>query len=1219
MKPATTAQQRIVDADHPWLGLESFTEATQKYFFGRDAEIADIFVRTRENPLTILYGQSGLGKTSLLGAGLIPKLKLEGFRPVLLRLRYEKSDPPLLTQVKTTLFSGPPSLTVSESPPLQVSDTLWETLHHSATRVSSLAEHPPILIFDQFEEAFTLGQRAERLEEVRALFTELADVIENRAPAALKQRFTEDRKLVRDYDLSPGPLRIVITLREDYLSHLEAWKSTLPSLMRNRMALHLLSGPQALDAVFKPGHMEGRHLVDEDTAARIVRFVANRRPDVPLAEIGAVPPLLSLVCDELNTQRIEQKKDRITAERVRTGLADQTEGEDDLVARSRIILAQFYERSFTGLPAGVQHFVEDRMVTVAGHRCPVSRDDAVAALTKCRVKDPGETMQSLVNRRLISTEERGGVTWFEITHDVLVPIVKVEKDKRLARQRLRRMLLASLGMLALLGVFGAVTAWALKAQQDAVASEVKAAAQLEVSRYNEGLGWMLRAQVAAERKNQYPGTLLFTAQAIGFDGFGRPKDAPDDLLRFIRADLNTEKYNEAAAWIANHPAYMPIWASTQRNSAANGLTLSPDGRRLALSRSDGSVSMWDFSDGEETNILAGGVVNDIAFHPNGQTLSIATDKGIRTWDIAKAAFTAAVEDQAARIAWNPGGRFIVSGGADGNIRFWQDGLLTKTLGGFPHAPVTMDYCRDNTTLAAAVPDAGIRVVLPANAEMSYAWNQVDETVISKRAEEEKWSEDDVTTLVREASIAKRSIALAIMPEGNVLVAGGSDGTITVWNLLRARLIGQASQEQRHTKAVTSISFRPDGKQFASASADGLIRLWSINEEQVPIVIATLIGHVGAVTAVQYAPGGDVLASAGADGSARLWDVSGRKATTSDLYAYMQQHWYELDASAQDSLRWAGGTGFANVPPDSLVGVWQAGLTVKAPELPIQRDLAAKEGMHFTNATGVEMLWCPAGEFEMGSPDGSKEGEKAEEGRYSAETKHEVKLTRGFWLAKYELTQPQWTAIMGSNRSTYKRQPEMERDLPMENISWYEAVDFCSRLTDRERAAGTLPPGYEYALPSEAQWEYACRAGTLTAFSFGNDANLLSKFGNYNDISGNFTDNDTKHDDGFKYTAPIGNYSPNPWGFYDMHGNVNEWCMDSLDLANADYSLANTTDPLVTQGALRVARGGGWSYSARICRTANRIAFAPSSRLSDLGFRPAVVPSRPPAGAVAPEK
>jgi formylglycine-generating enzyme required for sulfatase activity len=186
---------------------------------------------------------------------------------------------------------------------------------------------------------------------------------------------------------------------------------------------------------------------------------------------------------------------------------------------------------------------------------------------------------------------------------------------------------------------------------------------------------------------------------------------------------------------------------------------------------------------------------------------------------------------------------------------------------------------------------------------------------------------------------------------------------------------------------------------------------------------------------------------------------------------------------------------------------------------------------------------------------------------------------------------------------------------VENVSWSEAVDFCRRLTDRERGRGTLPPGFEYALPSEAQWEYACRAGTTTAYSFGDDPALLHLHGNYNDKSGGSIDADTEHDDGFERTAPVGSYKakeikPNAWGFHDMHGNVNEWCAEALDPNVADYSADATTDPLGTQGTHRVARGGGWSRSPSNCRSANRNANSPSNRDANLGFRPAVVHSRP---------
>ncbi len=403
-----------VDADHPWLGLAAFTEETQRFFFGRDAEIAEIFVRVRDNTLTILYGQSGLGKSSLLGAGLLPKLRVEDYRPVPIRLRYDEIDPPLLDQVFAELEKA--SLLGTSRPA-----TLWEWLHHRENRPADFDTRPPVLVFDQFEEIFTLGQRAERLEETRALFTQLAELIENRTPAALRARFQEDRRLARDYDNAPTPARLVITLREDFLSHLEQWKKILPSLMKNRMALDLLDGPQALEAVVRPGRMEGRNLVDEEVGAAIVRFVAKKEAHIPLAEIGAVPPLLSLVCDELNRLRLAQNLPTITADLVESQSSD--------------ILNNFYHESFANLPDAVRHFIEDRLITEGGHRNPVAQEDALTAFRRAGVENPAAALDQLVARRLISPEERGGLLWIEITHDVLAPLVVRSRDERLERER----------------------------------------------------------------------------------------------------------------------------------------------------------------------------------------------------------------------------------------------------------------------------------------------------------------------------------------------------------------------------------------------------------------------------------------------------------------------------------------------------------------------------------------------------------------------------------------------------------------------------------------------------------------------------------------------------------------------------------------------------------------------------------------------------------------
>jgi energy-coupling factor transporter ATP-binding protein EcfA2 len=426
-----------VDPDHPWLGLQSFTEENQQYFFGRTAEIRDIFLRVREERLTVLYGQSGLGKTSLLRAGLIPKLRVERFRPIHLLLEFSAESPSLVEQARAALAQAcakGQSETVWKFllrwKPLR---SLWEIAAHEQLRPPDLEESPPVLIFDQFEEVFTLGQEEsstpkERAADVVELFTQLADLVENRAPAALSDKFATSPQEALAYDFRPTPVRIVVSLREDYLAQLEEWKSTMPSLMRNRMALRLLSGPQALEAVVRPGRMEGKNLVSDEVGARIVRFVAQKPATAPLEEIEAVPPLISLVCERLNEARLSTKPPlaQITAELV------ESQGID--------ILQRFYDETFLEFPESyrnpIRAYIEDHMVTRAGgHRIPVAWEDARDVLASCRVPDPEQALKNLVARRLLISERRGRIQRLEITHDVLAPLVVHARDQRHAEEK----------------------------------------------------------------------------------------------------------------------------------------------------------------------------------------------------------------------------------------------------------------------------------------------------------------------------------------------------------------------------------------------------------------------------------------------------------------------------------------------------------------------------------------------------------------------------------------------------------------------------------------------------------------------------------------------------------------------------------------------------------------------------------------------------------------
>jgi formylglycine-generating enzyme required for sulfatase activity len=235
---------------------------------------------------------------------------------------------------------------------------------------------------------------------------------------------------------------------------------------------------------------------------------------------------------------------------------------------------------------------------------------------------------------------------------------------------------------------------------------------------------------------------------------------------------------------------------------------------------------------------------------------------------------------------------------------------------------------------------------------------------------------------------------------------------------------------------------------------------------------------------------------------------------------------------------------------------------------------------------------------MGSPPGEPE-------RRPGEDQVEVRLTRGFWIAKYEVTQGDWKHIVGDLPGPLTAELPEGDDYPVGNVNFAEAEGFCRRLTERAVAARELPEGWEFRLPTEAQWEYACRAGTTTATAFGDSlgraqANFQGKpYNGAADVG-----------EPLRRASRVGRYPPNAWGIHDMHGNTFEWCRDWYH-----PRLPGGDDPdLSTKPARsRVRRGGAWTDDGWPCRSAFRLRFEPERRYDHIGFRIVAVP-RPKAGA-----
>ncbi|HTR13335.1 MAG TPA: hypothetical protein VMI72_08815, partial [Roseiarcus sp.] len=430
MTVAQTFDRVVPDAENPWPGLHEFDESGKEFFNGRDQETAELLRLVTDAPLTVLFGASGLGKTSLLLAGLSPRLRQQNKLPIYVRLDPKSTAAPLLEQAAAA-FRAELDAHAVDCAPFPNGDSLWEYLHRPNLEFWSETNHllTPVFIFDQFEEVFTLG--GENVRAVTRLRADLADLIENRVPVAVAKQIENPTTDGSQLDLPAQRYKAVLAFREDFLPQVEGWRGDIPSLLRNRFRLLPMNGQQALEAVTKTG---GK-LVDPATAQRVVTFAAAAETGLDSKPTGAAssaaaggaapenlaaltvePALLSLVCTGLNERRKAEKKTTID--------------EALLSSTGQGIVTGFYERCVSDLPDRGRRFIEEELITESGFRNPFPRDDAIAQgyLTK-------EQLEVLVRRRLLRVERQLGTDRIELIHDVLTRAVRLFRDQERARRQ----------------------------------------------------------------------------------------------------------------------------------------------------------------------------------------------------------------------------------------------------------------------------------------------------------------------------------------------------------------------------------------------------------------------------------------------------------------------------------------------------------------------------------------------------------------------------------------------------------------------------------------------------------------------------------------------------------------------------------------------------------------------------------------------------------------
>jgi WD40 repeat protein len=860
------------DAENPWPGLATFTEDQAGLFHGRDAEIRDLTRRAERYALTVLFGQSGLGKSSLLQAGVFPRLRTSGYWPIYIRLDHGAGAPSPTEQIKSLVDADTARAGTWTKPgSAKPGESLWEFFHHRDDKLvgGNGRTIVPVLVFDQFEELFTLGAGAgggpERARAV-AFISELAELVENRPSEQLVARLEDSSAEMDAFDFSRTDYRVVITLREDFLPHLESLKTIMPALMENRMRLARMTGMQALEAVIKPGGA----LVTEDVARAIVEFVAGAKGGSieRLAELDVEPPLLSVICRELNERRRALGQAQITA---------------DLVSGNRReILTDFYERSVADLPADMRAFVEDHLLTKSGFRDNLALETAL--------EFPGVTrplIDTLVSRRLLRIEDRLGVERVELTHDVLAEVIRASRDarqQRLATEQLRqreritrrRMWLARIIAAGLLVGFTGVSwiAWrAIRAEREQARLRLDA----DTARERESkLRAEAEAQELAAQRIAYASDMHALQRALEMDNLGRARE----LLNRHRpkpGELDLRGWEWRYLWQFCQSDARSVVKEANENSIRS-VAASFDGKWVAAgSLVGGELSVFNLQTKEEIRVPAGSGEVQVAFSPREPLLAIATrDLLVGRRSVAPAGATPLTNRV---LLWNVNTRqiarnLVVEGDVVG-LSFSDDGQILVTRStqfrGLPDkfslwrvADGTKVAAWDVNPTTANNPRLAITRDASAAAHVSGA-NQL--SVIDLKTGRERWSA---------VATPDGVMGLAFSPDGKVLASGAgfADSTIRLWDAVTGRELGRMTGNRGWTGQLV---FLADGRQLVSCSADQTLRLWDLETRT---AVRTFRGHKTEVWSLALLPDQRTVVSGCKDGSVFLWDLQGERGASS---------------------------------------------------------------------------------------------------------------------------------------------------------------------------------------------------------------------------------------------------------------------------------------------------------------------------------------------------
>lgn len=820
--------------DNPYKGLNSYEEKDKDKFYGRGEETEHVLQLVEFNFLSVIFGKSGIGKTSLLNAGVFPRLREENFLPIRLRLNYSEGEPPLLEQIHQIISDElkergvkiEPQEKDKPAPSLKTAETLWEYFHR-VNHFKGSQMVTPVLVFDQFEELFTLGKNH---KDKNALINELYWLIENQYPTPLKERILRNENIENEFSFSNTRLNVkmIIGLKENYLPHMNGLKARIPSIDRTLFRLIHLNGKQAREIIIKPGVFSEEKLVD-DILRRFYPEVSGGVEPIKDEDLEVEPMFLSLLCHQLY-------------EKPKQELKSMTDEEQDK------ILEDFYNLTMEEFSVEVRNFIESKLLTEGGFRTPLYLDPDLPFRND---------IEKLVDYRILRKTYEGKREYIEIIHDVLARIMKEirkkrkEEEKRKAELKKRKLkmqaiIIGSIILSILSLMFFGLWRNADKQYRNAEVSRLTAEALLEFPQDNTRA---IRIAEAAYKKAE-PNIPARTSKAlsdIAYTSFEKPfyianlrhngpvysaVFSPDGRHIMTASEDGTAKVCDTKGKVS---------VEVKHDARIMSAVFSPDGSRILTASWDKSVKLWDMKGTLLLDLKHDGIVSTAAFFPDGQRILTASRDGkISIWNLeGKELAVSPYNKVVSSVAFSPDGKRLLTVSWDKTAKLWDIRNEGK--------PSILLDLKHNSTISSAVFSPDGRYILSALEQGTvYFWNLQGKVLL-------------------ELDVKEQVSSAVFSPDGQRILTISRNGAVKLWSME-----GKLLSEFKYNAPLNSAVFSPDGRLLVIASEDGTAKVWDLQNN----IVKNLDEQKADMKIAIYSPDGSRIFTSSIDGTSKLWTSDG---------------------------------------------------------------------------------------------------------------------------------------------------------------------------------------------------------------------------------------------------------------------------------------------------------------------------------------------------------